>query len=110
MSNSDKLTLVDFFIRYDNIIKNYPDIPKCSVKDCNNPCDITMMGVDSSCAFHRLLFDWWTGELDGEKIMYYFTNQRARRSAFTRWRNKIGEKECNRIVLEMAHDPINWEC
>ena len=105
------ITLADFYIRYDNIIKDYPDIGKCSVKGCNNPCDVTEgLGVDSSCAYHRLLFDWWMGELTHKKIAYYMANQRARRSAFTRWRNKLGKEACDKIVLKMAQEPINWKC
>jgi len=104
------ITLVDFFIRYDNIIKKHPSIGKCSVKGCNNPRDITEMGEDSSCAYHRLLFDRWMYSLSSEKIDYYMSNQRARRAAFTRWRNKLGEKACDKIVLEMAQEGINWIC
>jgi len=105
------LTLADFEIRYKTLKEKYPDLPKCSVKGCNNPVDITEgLGQDSSCAYHRLLFDWWMGELTHEKIMYYFRNQRARRAAFTRWRNKLGKEACDKIVLKMAQEPINWKC
>jgi len=106
------LTLADLEIRYKNLKESYPDLPKCSVKGCNNPCDVTEgMGVDSSCAYHRLLFDYWLGELDDMFTIYrYMRNQRARRSAFTRWRNKMGKDACDKIVLEMAQEPINWAC
>jgi len=106
------VTLADFYVRYDNIIKKYPDIGKCSVKGCNNPRDITEgLGVDSSCAYHRLLFDYWLYEvMDHAKTEYYFANQRARRTAFTRWRNKTGKKACDKIVLMLAQEGINWKC
>jgi len=104
------ITLADFELRYKNIREQHPELGKCSVKGCNNPQDITMMGEDSSCSYHRLLFDWWTGTLDYDNILYYFTNQRARRTAFTKYRNRLGVEECDKIVLMMAQDAINWEC
>ena len=107
---SKTVTFSDFAIRYKNLKDQNPELGTCSVKGCNNPQDITMMGVDSSCSYHRMLFDWWFGVLDSEKIDYYFVNQRARRSAFTKWRNKLGKEACDKIVLKMAQEAINWEC
>ena len=107
-----ELTLEDFEVRYKNLKESHPDLPKCSVKGCNNPRDITEeMGVDSSCAYHRLLFDYWMSEvMENEDLWHYLKNQRSRRSAFTRWRNKTGKEGCDKIVLEMAQEPINWAC
>ncbi|KKK62380.1 hypothetical protein LCGC14_3004910 [marine sediment metagenome] len=104
------VTLKDFEVRYRNIQEAHPKIRKCSVVGCSNPRDTTMMGEDTSCAYHRLLFDAWMYGLVGDKIAYYFHNQRARRSAFTKWRNKLGEKACDKIVLRLAQEPINWKC
>jgi len=106
------LTLEDFEVRYRRLRKLYPDLPKCSVRECDNPCDVTEgMGVDSSCAYHRLLFDYWLYEvMPTEKSHHYFSNQRARRTAFTRWRNKAGKETCDAIVLELAQEAINWTC
>lgn len=104
------ITLEDLEIRYANIRRDYPEIRRCSVVGCKNPRDITMMGIDSSCAYHRLLFDAWSYDLDSDKMMYYIGNQRARRSAFTRWRNQHGEKTCDEFVLKLAQEGINWTC
>lgn len=106
------VTLEDFEIRYKNIRKSKPDIERCSVVGCKNPRDSTKyLGKDTSCAYHRILFDYWFCEVvAGDRSYYYLGNQRARRAAFTRWRNKVGKEACNRIVLKMAQDPINWEC
>lgn len=106
------LTLADFEVRYKNLKEAFPDLPKCSVEGCNNPCDVTEgMGIDSSCAYHRLLFDYWIFEnVSYEKSKHYLKNQQARRTAFTRWRNKTGKETCDKIVLEMAQEPINWAC
>lgn len=103
-------TLEDFEIRYEKTRKAHPKIRKCSVTGCDNPRDTTMMGEDTSCAYHRLLFDAWMYGLDGDKATYYFGNQRARRTAFTKWRNKLGQEACDKIVLHLAQEPINWAC
>jgi len=105
------ITLEDFEIRYKNLREANPKFKKCSVVGCNNPRDITTHGgEDSSCAYHRLLFDVWSYGLDNALLMHYLENQRARRSAFTKWRNKIGEKTCDEFVLRMAQEGINWAC
>jgi len=105
------ITLEAFEIRYKNLREANPKFKKCSVVGCNNPRDITTHGgEDSSCAYHRLLFDAWSYGLDHDKAMYYFENQRARRSAFTKWRNRHGEKVCDEFVLKLAQEAINWAC
>jgi len=105
------INLEDFEIRYKNLREANPKFKKCSVVGCNNPRDITTHGgEDSSCAYHRLLFDAWSYGLDHDKAMYYFENQRARRSAFTKWRNRHGEKVCDEFVLKLAQEAINWAC
>ena len=105
------VTLDDFEIRYTNIRKTYPKMRRCTVTGCKNPRDITEgLGEDTSCAYHRLLFDHWTTQIDSDKVMYYIENQRARRSAFTRWCNKVGKEYCDKAVLFMAQSGINWVC
>ncbi len=105
------INLEDFEIRYKNLRDANPKFKKCSVVGCNNPRDLTTHGgEDSSCAYHRLLFDAWSYDLDHDKLMYYVGNQRARRSAFTKWRNRHGEKTCDEFVLKLAQEAINWAC
>ena len=106
------VTLEDFEIRYHNIRGNNPNVKKCSVKGCSNPRDSTEeLGEDTSCAYHRLLSDYWSCEvMDVDKFYYYLENQKEKRSAFTRWCNKIGKEACDRIVLEMSQEMINWVC
>ena len=106
----DELTLADFEIRYSRLRAERPDLPVCSVEGCENPCDITMLGVDTTCAYHRLLFDYWSTEIRNPKMSYYMKNQEARRASFARWLKYTGKEKCDRIALEMAREPINWMC
>ncbi len=109
------VTFVDFEKRYENIRKQNPKVKKCSVKGCKNPRDSTpLLGEDTTCAYHRLLFDYWIYEVIGPKSGYseglMFMSRKGMRRAFTNWRNKTGKEECDKIVLQMAQDGINWEC
>lgn len=82
--------------------------PECGYKDCNLPIDNTEgMGWDTSCPYHRLLFDHWLYEVID--IDSYKTQQ-GKRSAFTQWVNKAGKKYCDEIVDDMSQVPINWKC
>ena len=101
-----KFTFEDFEIRYRNIRRDKPSVENCSVKGCKNPRDSTeYSGEDTCCAYHRLLFDYWSSDVDNLLKM----PQRGRRTAFTQWRNKLGKEACDAIVLRMALEPINWE-
>ena len=79
----------------------------CTYSDCNLPIDNTALGWDTSCPYHRLLFDHWLCEITD--INSYKTQQ-GKRSAFTQWVNKAGKKQCDAIVDEMSKVPINWKC
>ena len=104
---SKELTLEDFEVRYGNIRRSKPNVEECSVAGCRNPRDSTKyLGEDTCCAYQRLLFDYWSGDV---KNLFTMT-QRGTRRAFTNWRNKTGRKACDKIVLEVAREPINWEC
>ena len=105
------ITLKDFEIRYQNIRKHTPKARKCATSGCKNPVDTTALGEDTSCAYHRLLFDFWSSEImNPDDFHYYLSNQHARRRAFSSWIKKNGKEECDKIVLRMAQEPINWEC
>jgi hypothetical protein len=105
------VTLEDLDIRYNNIRKANPKVKKCTVSECNNPRDSTMLGEDTCCAYHRLLFDFWSCEvMDPDKFWHYLESQKGRRRAFTNWLRKMGKKELDKIVLRLAQDGINWEC
>ena len=83
---SPKITLEDFEIRYKNILVSDPKRKCCSSSGCNNPVDYTMLGEDTSCAYHRLLFDFWSCEvMDMDKFHHYLESQKGRRRAFTNW-------------------------
>ena len=99
----DVVTLGDFEQRYQNILKDNPKIERCSFRSCKNPVD-----GDTTCAYHRLLFDHWMYEVKGMKIAQMST--RGRRIAFSRWVNKTGKEICDAIVLDMAQYSINWVC
>ena len=81
--------------------------PNCTYPDCNLPIDNTALGWDTSCPYHRLLFDHWLYEVTD---ISKFKRQQGKRSAFTQWANKTGKKICDSIVNEMSKIPINWEC
>jgi hypothetical protein len=113
LSKNSQVTLADLEIRYANIRENNPKVKKCSVTGCKNPRDSTPgLGGDTCCAYHRLLFDFWSADVDRDfdSSMKHLANRRARRVAFTRWRTKMGKEALDKIVLEMAAEPINWEC
>jgi len=105
------VTLEDFQIRYKNIRLQNPKVKKCSVSTCNNPRDSTPLGEDTSCAYHRLLFDFWACEvMDNDKLFHYLESQKGRRRAFTNWMNRTGKDGLDKIVLRLAQEGINWEC
>ena len=108
----DSLTLDDFEIRYRNIRKANPNVKKCTTKGCPNPRDSTdLSGEDTSCAYHRLLFDLWMCDIApirGHDVTSM--TQKGRRRAFTNWQNRTGKEALDRIVLKMALEPINWKC
>ena len=104
------VTLEDFEIRYKNLRREHPDIPICSVEWCENPADITEMGLDSSCAYHRLLFDSWMYSLSTREIMGLMGDTVERRKLFKQYMNRLGKEKCDKIVLEMAQEAINWAC
>jgi len=105
------ITLKDFEIRYANIKAQNPKVKRCTAADCKNPVDTTFLGEDTSCAYHRLLFDFWIYEvMDSDKFHHYLESQKGRRRAFTNWTNRIGKAKCDEIVLKMAQEGINWEC
>ena len=105
------VTFADFEVRYANLRRSHPKIRQCTIPGCKNPRDITEgLGEDTSCSYHRLLFDAWMYGLEGDKVTYYFHNQKARRTAFTKWRNKLGKDACDKIVLRLAQEGINWVC
>ena len=92
-------------LRVHSLLKAKP--PICGYKDCNLPIDNTALGWDSSCPYHRLLFDHWLYNFSRHPSLY---SQRGRRSAFTQWINITGKNECDKIVDEMSKDGINWKC
>lgn len=108
----EKITLKDLEIRYENIRKANPKVKKCSVNTCHNPIDSTpKIGMDTCCAYHRLLFDFWACEvMNNDKFWHYLKSSKGRRRAFTNWMNKTGKTELDNLVLRMAQEPINWEC
>lgn len=101
------ITLKDLEIRYAGIMKKNPGLPRCSYPWCPNPIDWTEgMGWDTSCAYHRLLFDYWLYEVYGNDAAFLSSQQRRER--FREWVRDIGSKNADLFVLEMANDAINW--
>ena len=102
------ITLEDLEKRYVNVRKNHPEVGECTFEGCKNPLDATMMGLDTSCAYHRLLFDWWLYEVDSGAAMD--ENTKRRRANFRTWTEELGQEKCDEIVLHMANQAINWAC
>ena len=104
------VTFEDFEVRYKKIREKYPTIKDCTVEGCTNPRDITEgLGVDTTCSYHRLLFDFWIYEvLDVDETKKFITDRSARRKAFSSWMLAMGKDHCDEIVLKMAQDKINW--
>ena len=102
------ITLEDVQKRADGILAKNPDIPRCGFMGCENAIDHTEgLGWDSSCPYHRLLFDHFLYDVDPVAA----TSKKAiRRPAFSKWVEETGKEECDRIVLHMAQDNINWMC
>jgi len=111
MVSLNQITLEDLEIRYKNIRKGNSKVKQCSSRGCKNPRDITpLSGEDTSCAYHRLLFDYWLSEVvDSNKVDHYLKSPKGRRRAFSNWISRIGKGECDTIVLRMAQEFINWE-
>ena len=94
-------------LRVHSLLKANP--PICGYKDCNLPIDHTNgFGWNSSCPYHRLLFDHWLYNYANHPVGLY--SKKGRRIAFTRMINNIGKEQCDKIVDEMSKSPINWEC
>jgi hypothetical protein len=107
------ITLEDFEIRYQNLRKTSKrKLKQCTVAGCKNPRDLTpLSGYSNTCSYHRFLFDFWSCEvIHNEKLWYYMEHQKARRRAFSIWLKKMGKEKLDEIVLNMAQEPINWEC
>jgi len=90
----------------------YGNCGEWRVRGCKNPRDSTpLLGEDTSCAYHRLLFDLWICDgVDPRKLDHYMRSQKGRRRAFTNWMRKLGKAKCDEIVLKLAQESINWEC
>jgi len=83
--------------------------PECGFEGCTLPIDHTMMGWDTSCPYHRLLFDYWMYEIRGTNHILDIKREEKRR-LFREWVTLTGKDGCDKIVDEMSHVPLNWEC
>lgn len=92
-------------IRVHSLLKANPS--RCTYPGCNLPLDNTTLGWDTTCPYHRLLFDHWMYNI-AESLNHY--TKQGKRSAFTQWVNRTGKEECDKIVDEMSKVPINWKC
>ena len=108
------LTLEDLEIRYKSLREKNPQMPNCSFKGCVNPLDWTgRMGWDTSCSYHRLLHDYFLYEVDETKHHYNTPGGLSvgeYREMFRAWVKKTGKKRCDKIVVKMMSDVLNWAC
>jgi len=82
---------------------------ECGFEGCTLPIDHTLMGWDTSCPYHRLLYDYWMYEVFGtEKILEI--EREKKRMLFREWVAMTGKEGCDKIVDEMSSDSINWKC
>ena len=101
------LTLKDFEVRYKKIREANPKVKQCSVSGCRNPIDSTeLLGEDTCCAYHRLLFDFWFCDV---RVRNY-KKREAQAKAFENWLKRIGKNTQDELALKMAQEPINWKC
>lgn len=101
------VTFAEFESKYKKI--RQAKAPNCTFKGCKNPIDYTDgLGWDTSCFYHRLLFDWWLYNVGDNRARSLDT--KIRRDAFYSWVEKCGKLACDRMVLEFAQDPLNWAC
>ena len=106
-----KITLKDLDIRYKGIrAKSKDKVPNCSFKRCTNPIDYTEgMGWDTTCSYHRLLFDYWLyNVIEGNTEI--LKNRNNSRKMFNEWVKQIGKNKADKIVVKMVNDGIIWEC
>jgi len=107
-----QIHLADLEARYKNIRENNPKAKKCSVRSCNNPRDYTeLLGEDTCCAYHRLLFDFWMSDIApirGHDVTVM--SQKGRRTAFMYFLNRTRKEDLDKLVLKLANERINWEC
>lgn len=112
MIMSKKIILNDLVIRCQNLRKQFPDNPKCAL--CENPVDVTLLGPDTTCPYHRLLHDHWMYEEDGDEFSQQVIEGKLSRedyrAKFQKWMNSLTKDERDEIVLEAANDGINWVC
>lgn len=107
------ITMEDLQKRVENL-KKIKDVPKCKVKECENPVDGTEAGGwDTCCPYHRLLWDFWLYEIAENLVRQEWAGQITHDqvvAAHDAWVAEIGKEEADAIVLDMANDPINWVC
>ena len=86
-----------------------PSLPECAWPDCKELVDGTPgLGMDSSCPYHRLLFDHWLYEVSNAEILALPRDERNK--FVSAWVEKVGKDKCDSIVDEMSRDGINWKC
>jgi len=84
-------------------------IPECTWPGCNELRDGTPgMGMDTSCPYHRLLFDHWLYEISDEVARNVLREDRNK--SIDEWAKELGKDECDKIVDEMSRVGINWMC
>lgn len=108
----ETITLADLDIRCQALLKKFPGNPKCELD--GKPVDVTLTGADTSCPYHRLLHDQFLYEEGGHELQLKMAEGTLTREAyrlnFQCWMLRKGKVACDAIVLEMANDPLNWEC
>ena len=84
-------------------------VPECVWPDCTELRDGTPgMGLDTSCPYHRLLFDHWLYEVSTQELLALPREERNKH--IEQWVEKTGKEKCDKIVDEMSRVGINWMC
>lgn len=89
--------------RSDFLKVKFPKDPKC--KMCDNNVDRTMMGKDTACVYHRMLWDSFMYD-----AMDKYRDIKKVREEFVKWNNTLTKDKRDNIVADMAKSPLNWEC
>lgn len=82
--------------------KELPNLPDCKIEGCNNPVDVTMMGQDTCCIYHRMLWDYYmyprVDTMNVEDI----------RKGFFEWLQETPKDELDKCAIYMGNDKLNW--
>ena len=90
---------------------------KCEIDECNDLIDMTDHFINTTCTYHKHLFNWWVFIMDwkhltenkGKGVPLYEKNRKYRRQAFIEWMREMGKEKCDKIVAKVIANIKSWE-